>query len=90
MEPKFVQEVRSMSIVDREKAPGEEKRDDWWIKISTGYDYVCFLLPNDIKLIDATSQPNGSFVPIRIRPEKFEGIFVTERGYYIIGDNRIP
>jgi len=73
-------ENRSVSIVDREKNPGSEERDDWWIKIfSQNNNHVGFLLPDDIKRRGVTLQPNESLVQIRIRPEMFEGIFVPER-----------
>ena len=73
-------EDRSVSVVDRGKNPGNEEGDNWWIKqFSSGHNHVGFLLPDDIKLREATPQPNESLVPIRIRPEKLEGIFVTER-----------
>ncbi len=73
-------EDRSVSIVDREKNPNNEEYDNWWIKqFSGGDNHVGFLLPDNIKLREDTPQPNESLVPIRIQPEKFEGIFVTER-----------
>ncbi len=73
-------EDRSVSIVDREKNASNEESDDWWIRqFSRGDTNVGFLLPDDIKLRDTTPQTNESLVPIRIRRERFEGIFVTER-----------
>ncbi|MEK7588685.1 MAG: hypothetical protein AAB438_02595, partial [Patescibacteria group bacterium] len=70
----------SISIVDREKNPGNDRKDDWWIKqFSVGQTNVGFLLPNNIKINSETPQPNESLVSIRIKPKQFEGIFITER-----------